>query len=115
MPKAFLRTRSTGVYARYAIPVRLQVQWGQQFIVRALRQRGDAAHLPAARRGYALGIAFAAAKERPMDTKKLITDVLTAHETCTLRHYIIAQTPGGLSASTAAPTIMREPWKLWRR
>lgn len=95
MPKAFLQVRSSGVYARYAVPLILQPHWGAQFIVRALHQRGDAARLVAAQLGYALGQAFAAARGRPMDTKKLIKDVLAAHEAGGLRHYTVAHTPGG--------------------
>jgi integrase len=95
MPKAFLQTRSSGVYARYLVPDVLQAHWGAQYIVRALRQRGDAARLAAAQLGYALGRAFAAARGQPMDTKKLIKDVLDAHEAGALRHYTVAHTPGG--------------------
>ena len=95
MPKAFLQTRSSGVYARYLVPGVLQAHWGAQYIVRALRQRGDAARLVAAQLGYALGRAFAAARGQPMDTKKLIKDVLDAHEAGSLRHYTVAHTPGG--------------------
>lgn len=40
MPKASLQSRSTGMYARYSVPVALQAHWDQQFIVRALRERG---------------------------------------------------------------------------
>jgi integrase len=95
MPKAFLQTRSSGVYARYLVPGVLQPHWGAQYIVRALRQRGDAARLAAAQLGYALGRAFAMAKDQPVDTKKLIKSVLDAHEAGSLRHYTVAHTPGG--------------------
>lgn len=101
MPKAFLQTRSSGVYARFLVPQSLRARWGRQYVVRALRERGDAARLSAAQLGYALGQAFAAAKGQPMDTKKLITDVLAAHEAGALKHYTVAHTPGGGVTITA--------------
>jgi len=40
MPKAFLQIRTNGAYARCSVPTALQAHWGQQFVVRALRQHG---------------------------------------------------------------------------
>lgn len=76
MPKAFLQTRSTGVYARFLVPRSLQDQWGRQYVVLALRERGDAARLSAAQLGYALGKAFDAQRRgepvTPDEVEKLL-------------------------------------------
>lgn len=76
MPKAFLQTRSTGVYARFLVPRSLQAQWGRQYVVLALRERGDAARLLAAQLGYALGKAFDAQRRgepvTPDEVEKLL-------------------------------------------
>lgn len=76
MPKAFLQTRSTGVYARFLVPRSLQAQWGRQYVVLALRERGDAARLSAAQLGYALGKAFDAQRRgepvTPDEVEKLL-------------------------------------------
>ncbi|MCF7752457.1 hypothetical protein KQ945_16985, partial [Bacillus subtilis subsp. subtilis] len=73
MPKPLFLARSTGLYARFLIPLDLQARLGRRFIVRALRlPPGDGARLAAARMGMALSDMFKSIRTgRYVDKKEL--------------------------------------------
>lgn len=94
MPKPYLLTRPSGLYARYFVPEDLQSVVGSRFIVKTLAGlRGDSARLLAETYAVALASAFRMMRATEeagvadIDVKKMLEEVTRAQERGELRHW----------------------------